>query len=69
MPSTLTARGEVGKRSKKIERNTRGWVFGEILLLQMVFMILLFARGLSGAQLEKARFQGGEVGDNPGFFR
>ena len=51
MPSTLTAGVKVGKQSKKIERNTRGRVFIEILLLQMVAMILFFARGLSGAQL------------------
>jgi hypothetical protein len=33
MPSTLTAGVEVGKQSKKIERNTRERVFIEILLL------------------------------------
>ncbi len=33
MPSTLTARGEDGKRSKKIERNPRERLFIEILLL------------------------------------
>jgi len=58
MPSTLTLGGEVGKQSKKIERNTRERVFIEILLLQMVAMILFFARGLIGAQLSEARFQG-----------
>ncbi|PTR25890.1 MULTISPECIES: hypothetical protein [unclassified Pseudomonas] len=51
MPSTLTAGVKVGKQSKKIERNTRGRVFIEILLLKMVLMIVLFARGLSVAQL------------------
>ncbi len=51
MPSTLTLGGKVGKQSKKIERNTRERVFIEILLLQMVAMIMLFARGSSGAQL------------------
>ncbi|PNB75365.1 hypothetical protein C1X64_05575 [Pseudomonas sp. GW456-E7] len=51
MPSTLTAGVKDGKQSKKIERNTRGRVFIEILLLQMVAMILFFARGSGGAQL------------------
>ncbi|KJZ45250.1 hypothetical protein VC35_14350 [Pseudomonas fluorescens] len=51
MPSTLTLGGKVGKQSKKIERNTRERVFIEILLLQMIAKIVLFARGLSGAQL------------------
>jgi uncharacterized membrane protein len=51
MPSTLTLGGKDGKQSKKIERNTRERVFIEILLLQMVSIILLVARGLSGAQL------------------
>ncbi|PPK36685.1 hypothetical protein CD175_24070 [Pseudomonas laurylsulfatiphila] len=51
MPSTLTAGGKDGKQSKKIERNTRERVFIEILLLQMVAMILFFARGSGGAQL------------------
>ncbi|EJM70963.1 hypothetical protein [Pseudomonas sp. GM55] len=62
MPSTLTAGVKVGKQSKKIERNTRERVFIEILLLQMVAMILFFARGLSGAQLSKAGFRECEVG-------
>ncbi|RAI71441.1 hypothetical protein DOZ80_06280 [Pseudomonas fluorescens] len=62
MPSTLTAGVKVGKQSEKIERNTRERVFIEILLLQMVAMILLFARGLSGAQLRKAGLRGLAVG-------
>ncbi|MNN76994.1 hypothetical protein D3C81_1934210 [compost metagenome] len=51
MPSTLTLGGKDGKQSKKIERNTRERVFIEILLLRLAVIVLLFARGLSGAQL------------------
>ncbi|WP_223446989.1 MULTISPECIES: hypothetical protein [Pseudomonas] len=69
MPSTLTLGGKDGKQSKKIERNTRERVFIEILLLRLAVIVLLFALGLSGAQLKKARFHGGvEVGDHSGFF-
>jgi hypothetical protein len=50
MPSTLTARGEDGKQSKKIERNTRDDVFIEILLLSIASILGLFAQGLSDAQ-------------------
>ncbi|AZO91869.1 hypothetical protein BOO88_24305 [Stutzerimonas stutzeri] len=53
--------GKDGKQSKKIERNTRGLAFIEILLLQMVAMILFFARGLSSAQLSDAGFRGGSL--------
>jgi hypothetical protein len=50
MPSTLTARGEDGKRWEKIERNTRIGVFIEILLLLKVAILTMLARGLSRAQ-------------------
>jgi hypothetical protein len=36
---------------KKIERNTRKVVFIEILLLWLQWIVLMFARGLSDAQL------------------
>ncbi|KJZ41419.1 hypothetical protein VC33_00820 [Pseudomonas fluorescens] len=52
MPSTLTARGKDGKQSKKIERNTRKAGLIEILLLRMVVIVLMIARGLSTAQSE-----------------
>ncbi|MBA4273408.1 MAG: hypothetical protein C0438_09985 [Pseudomonas sp.] len=51
MLSTLTARTEVGKRSKKIERNTRKDGFCAILLFVSCRIVLMFARGLVGAQL------------------
>jgi hypothetical protein len=50
MPSTLTLGGIDGKRLEKIERNTRWWVFCEILLLWMAVFVGFFARGFSGAQ-------------------
>ncbi len=50
MPSTLTAGGKDGKQSKKIERNTRWRLFGEILLLCTSLIFRLFAQGLSDAQ-------------------
>jgi hypothetical protein len=52
MPSTLTAGVEVGKQSKKIERNTRKGEIGEILLLGCGVIVLMFARGLWDAQLK-----------------
>jgi hypothetical protein len=57
MLSTLTARGEDGKRSKKIERNTRKARFCEILLCVMIVIVLMFARGWTGAQLMWAACQ------------
>ncbi|PRB49006.1 hypothetical protein CQ009_14750 [Pseudomonas sp. MYb2] len=51
MPSTLTARGEVGKQSEKIERNTRKAGFCGILLRWRLLIVVIFARGLIGAQL------------------
>jgi hypothetical protein len=50
MPSTLTARGEDGKQSEKIERNTRKESFGGILLRWRTLIVVIFARGLIGAQ-------------------
>ena len=52
MSSTLTARGEDGKQSKKIERNTRKARFCAILLCFRRMIVLMFARGLIGAQLK-----------------
>ncbi|MHC8396693.1 hypothetical protein ACYZT8_24085 [Pseudomonas sp. LB3P93] len=52
MPSTLTAVVEDGKQSKKIERNTRKSAYAAILLLRMIVIVFMFARGLSTAQLE-----------------
>lgn len=52
MSSTLTAGVEVGKQSKKIERNTRKGGIGEILLLGYGAIVLMFARGLWDAQLK-----------------
>ena len=54
MPSTLTAGGKDGKRSKKIERNTRKSQFSAILLFCMAFMLQMLARGLSDAQSKAA---------------
>jgi hypothetical protein len=51
MLSTLTARGEDGKRSKKIERNTRKAAMCAILLCVMTVIVLMFAQGWNGAQL------------------
>ncbi len=51
MPSTLTAREEVGKQSEKIERNTRKESFCGILLRWRSLIVVMFARGLIGAQL------------------
>ena len=51
MPSTLTARGEVGKQSKKIERNTRKDGFCAILLFVSCRIVLMFAQGCNDAQL------------------
>lgn len=56
MPSTLTARGEDGKQSKKIERNTRKSVFAAILLFCMALILGIFARGLSDAQSKAAAY-------------
>jgi hypothetical protein len=56
MPSTLTARGKVGKQSKKIERNTRQDIFIAILLLRLVLIFGLFAQGLIDAQLMRGHF-------------
>ena len=53
MPSTLTARGEDGKQSKKIERNTRKAAIGAILLCFRRMILLMFARGWIGAQLKR----------------
>ena len=50
MPSTLTARGEDGKQSKKIERNIRKAGFCRILLRWRSLIVVIFARGLIGAQ-------------------
>ncbi|PHH40569.1 hypothetical protein E4T63_22550 [Pseudomonas fluorescens] len=52
MPSTLTARGEDGKQSKKIERNTRKAAIGAILLCFRRMILLMFAWGWIGAQLK-----------------
>ncbi|KAA0985416.1 hypothetical protein FQ187_05485 [Pseudomonas sp. ANT_J28] len=52
MPSTLTARVNDGKRSKKIERNPRKVVRIEILLRGVVGIVFMFARGLNDAQLK-----------------
>ncbi|WP_282411932.1 hypothetical protein [Pseudomonas sp. PS02303] len=52
MPSTLTAVIEDGKQSKKIERNTRIVGIIEILLRSGRVIVLMFARGLKGAQLK-----------------
>ncbi|TBN49415.1 hypothetical protein EYC95_04905 [Pseudomonas sp. BGI-2] len=52
MPSTLTAVVEDGKQSKKIERNTRKSACTAILLLRVAVIVLMFARGLSVAQLK-----------------
>jgi len=52
MPSTLTARGEDGKQSKKIERNTRKAMFCAILLCFGQRIISIFARGMIAAQLK-----------------
>ena len=52
MPSTLTAVIEDGKQSKKIERNTRIVGIIEILLRLGRVIVLMFARGLKGAQLK-----------------
>jgi hypothetical protein len=52
MPSTLTAEVKVGKWSKIFERNTRKGEFCEILLLRFRVIVLMFARGSVGAQLE-----------------
>jgi hypothetical protein len=57
MSSTLTARGEDGKQSKKIERNTRKAVFCAILFCFRQGIALMFARGLIAAQLESVGFQ------------
>ncbi|EJM22382.1 hypothetical protein PMI22_01643 [Pseudomonas sp. GM21] len=51
MPSTLTAGVKDGKRSKKIDRNTRKVDFIEILLLWTPVIVWMIARGLSTAQL------------------
>ena len=56
MPSTLTARGEDGKQSKKIERNPRKAGFCEILLCWKAMIFGMFARGLDGAQSRVVRF-------------
>jgi len=50
MPSTLTLGVKDGKQSKKIERNPRQDIFCEILLLRIMMIFWLFARGLSDAQ-------------------
>ncbi|MGF0344555.1 hypothetical protein ACQR3P_13085 [Rhodococcus sp. IEGM1300] len=55
MPSTLTARIDDGKQSKKIERNTRKGDFSEILLLLVAGIVSMFARGWNDAQLDIAR--------------
>ncbi|WP_123410242.1 hypothetical protein [Pseudomonas frederiksbergensis] len=51
MALTLTAGVEVGKQSKKIERNTRKGGISEILLLGCGEIVFMFAWGLDGAQL------------------
>ena len=53
MSSTLTAREEDGKQSKKIERNTRKAVFCEILLCLKPQIVVSFAQGLIAAQFRK----------------
>ncbi|CAI8957005.1 DUF2933 domain-containing protein [Pseudomonas serboccidentalis] len=58
MSSTLTARGEDGKQSKKIERNTRKAGFCAILLWDMPVIFWMLARGLIGAQSGLMGFQG-----------
>jgi hypothetical protein len=50
MPSTLTAGGKDGKRSKKIERNPLQRNCSEILLRETPVIIRLLAQGLSDAQ-------------------
>lgn len=55
MPSTLTAVIEDGKQSKKIERNTRIVRIIAILLRSGRVIVLMFARGLKGAQLKVGR--------------
>ncbi len=50
MPSTLTARDEDGKQSKKIERNTRKAVFSEILFLIWRLLLAEIARTIRRAQ-------------------
>ncbi|PQP05899.1 hypothetical protein C5612_04490 [Pseudomonas frederiksbergensis] len=50
MPSTLTAGGKDGKRSKNFERNTRKAGICEILLLVLSWIVLLFAQCLGRAQ-------------------
>jgi hypothetical protein len=52
MPSTLTARGEDGKQSKKIERNTRKARICAILLCLRQEIVFVFAQGVIGAQLK-----------------
>jgi len=52
MPSTLTAGEKDGKQSKIIERNTLKVDFIEILLLLMLAIVLMIARGLGDAQFE-----------------
>jgi len=52
MPSTLTARGEDGKQSKKIERNTRKARICAILLCFRQRIVFVFAQGVIGAQLK-----------------
>ncbi|VEF12688.1 Uncharacterised protein [Pseudomonas fluorescens] len=58
MASTLTARGEDGKQSEKIERNTRNAGFCEILLCWKARSFLMFAQGLDGAQSRVVTFVG-----------
>jgi hypothetical protein len=56
MSSTLTAGRKDGKQWEKIERNTRKGELIKILLRQMMLIVLMFARGLSDAQLKVATF-------------
>jgi len=51
MPSTLTARGEDGKRWEKFERNTRNAEFCAILLCLTQNCVAKFAQGFRDAQL------------------
>lgn len=50
MPSTLTLRGDDGKQSEKIERNTRFGLSGEILLRLSGEMLQMVAPGFGDAQ-------------------
>ncbi|MDQ0122505.1 phosphate/sulfate permease [Pseudomonas lini] len=52
MPSTLTAARKDGKRSKKIEINTRKVRIVDILLRLFTEIVFMFAQGYSDAQLK-----------------